>query len=114
MLIQILLIVFAIFVLIKISLKFQQKKIRLREFLLWLIFWLAVIVVVILPNITSYLANLVGIGRGSDLAVYLAVLGLFYLVFRIYVKMDNMDAQITKIVRSDAIDKSEIKNQKSE
>jgi len=109
MIIQILLVLFAAFVLLKISFKFLQKKINLREFILWLFFWVIVIVIVILPNITTYLADLVGIGRGSDLAVYLAVLLLFYLVFRVFVKLDNIDAQLTKVVRKEAIDEFESK-----
>ncbi|MFZ5390886.1 MAG: DUF2304 family protein, partial [Patescibacteria group bacterium] len=39
-------------------------------------------------------------GRGSDLVVYLAVLILFYLVFKMVVRLEKIEQQLTMIVRS--------------
>jgi len=107
MLIQIILVIFSLFVLAKVSLRFRERKISLKEFIFWIVFWLAVMLVVILPETTTLAANLVGVGRGSDLAVYLSVVVLFYLVFRIFVKLDNIDAAITKVVRKEALEEVE-------
>jgi len=102
--IQILIILFIVFAITKVGLRYKDKIISLQEFILWLIFWLIVCLVVIFPDITSYAANLVGVGRGVDLVIYLALLLLFYLVFRILVRLDKQEKEITKIVRKIALD----------
>jgi len=68
---------------------------------------LAVGVVVILPQTASFLANLLGVGRGADLVIYLSILVLFYIVFRIFIRLDRLDREITKIVRELALQKKD-------
>jgi len=105
MIIQLLLILFILFAIAKVGLRYKDKVISLQEFILWTVFWLIVALIVIFPDITSYAANLVGVGRGVDLVIYLSILILFYLVFRVLVKIDKLEKNITKIVRKDAIKK---------
>lgn len=101
--IQILLIIFALFALSRVITQFRKNKITLTEFIIWDIIWLVVIVVALMPAITSFFANIVGIKRGVDFLIYIGMTLLFYLVFRIYVKIENMEQNITKIVREAAI-----------
>ena len=56
-----------------------------------------------LPSTLSHLANLTGVGRGVDVIIYLSIIALFYMVYRSYVKMENMEREITKLVREIAI-----------
>jgi hypothetical protein len=55
------------------------------------------------PATASYLANFLGIGRGADLIVYLSVVVIFYLLFKIFVRINKIEKEITKVVREDAI-----------
>jgi small membrane protein len=107
MLIKIILIFFIVFAIFKVALRYRDKIISLQEFLLWTFFWLLVALLVIFPEITSYAANLVGVGRGVDLVVYLAILILFYLSFRLLSRQDKMDKDLTKLVRKIALDNEE-------
>jgi len=109
MLIQIILILFILFAISKVALRYKDKIISLQEFILWTIFWFLVGFVVILPDSTSYVANLVGVGRGVDLVLYVSVLILFYLIFRVLVRVDKIEKDITKIVRKNALDKEKNK-----
>ncbi|OGY42612.1 MAG: hypothetical protein A2Y82_02875, partial [Candidatus Buchananbacteria bacterium RBG_13_36_9] len=84
-----------------------DKIISLQEFLLWTIFWFLVGFVVILPETTSLVANFVGVGRGVDLVIYISILILFYLVFRVLVRLDKIDKDVTKIVRKIALGSEE-------
>jgi hypothetical protein len=43
----------------------------------------------------------------QDLAVYLAVLAIFYLIFRVYLKIDKQQKEITKIIRQLALEEKE-------
>ena len=101
--IQILVILFVIFAWSRVFLRMRDKHISLGEFSLWSIIWIAILIVSIFPNLTSILSEFVGIGRGMDLAVYAGITILFYLMFRLYVKIDIQNKEITKLVREIAI-----------
>lgn len=101
--IQILIIAFLLFAVSRTVSKFREGKLSLVWFVFWLAFWIGVGVVVIVPETTSYLAALVGITRGADLVVYSAIIVLFYLVFRILVKIESIEQEITKAVRAEAL-----------
>jgi hypothetical protein len=103
-LIQMLAILFVIFALWRVIIKFKRREIRSTEFLMWLVFWLAVGVAFVTPESLTKLANLLGIGRGADLVLYVAVIVVFYLMFRIFVRLEKMERHITKVVRKDSLE----------
>ena len=95
------------FVVIRTIFRFIKKEIRGRELTAWLVFWVLVTAAVVWPTGTDYLANTVGVGRGVDLLLYISVLVIFYLVFRILVRLEKIDRQITKVVRKVALDEDD-------
>lgn len=100
---QILAILFVLFACWRVINKFRRKELKISEFLMWLIFWLAVGIAFIIPESLTTLANLLGIGRGADLVLYVAVVVVFYLMFRIFVRLEKMEKNITKVVRDKAL-----------
>ena len=58
---------------------------------------------ILLPATTTKIASFFGVGRGVDVILYLAVSLLFYLVFRIYVMIEDIRREITKVVRMVAL-----------
>ncbi|RJQ17308.1 DUF2304 domain-containing protein [Candidatus Woesearchaeota archaeon] len=103
--IQIFIIAFAVFALSRVFIMYKGKRITIYELLLWCVVWIALIVLSVIPVISGFLSKLVGVERGTDLIVYLSIIALFYLVYRIHMKAEKLDAQITKLVRQIAIDK---------
>lgn len=101
--IQILLIVFLIFALSRVILRFRGGQITLGEFLFWGVLFSFAIIGIAFPNETTKLANTLGINRGVDLVIYASIVVLFYLVFRIYVGMENLRHEITELVRKLAL-----------
>lgn len=101
--IQIILLIIVLFILWRLYKRFTIKELTRREFIEWFLLWLAVGFLVIVPDSASYLANLVGVGRGSDLVIYLALLLAFYLLFRIFVRLERQERELTKIVRELAL-----------
>ena len=101
--IQILLILFALFAWSRAFLRLRSKTLTIGEFSFWSLIWIAVIVVGLFPSIITDVSTFVGIGRGVDLAVYMGIILLFYLLFRLYVKVDSQAQEITKLVREIAI-----------
>ena len=65
--------------------------------------WVAAGSAVFLPATTSTVADLFGVGRGVDLVVYVSIIALFYLVFRIYDKVERVENDVTRLVREDAV-----------
>lgn len=101
--IQVLIIIFAIFAWSRAFLRMRGKNISIGEFSFWSLIWSVVIFVGLFPSVISKASWLVGIERGVDLAIYVSIILLFYLMFRLYVKIDEHDKQVTKLVREMAI-----------
>lgn len=98
-LIQLLLSVFLIFALSRVILRFRGSQLSPLEFLFWSVLFLAALVGIFFPEQTSQLARIFGIGRGADLVTYVSIAVLFYLVFRIYILIENLRHEITSLVR---------------
>ncbi|OGG89683.1 hypothetical protein A3C68_01975 [Candidatus Kuenenbacteria bacterium RIFCSPHIGHO2_02_FULL_42_29] len=107
MLIQILSSIFVLFALWRVIAKFRRQELKPSEFIIWFVFWLAVGVAFITPETLTRLANILGIGRGADLVLYLAVVVVFYLMFRIFARLEKMERDITKVVRGETLKKAE-------
>ena len=105
LIIQVVGIVIALFSLLMVLIRFRKKQISLREFSLWGVFWIILGVFILYPWLMSRLATLVGVGRGVDVIVYLGLILLFYLVFKINVRMERIEQDITKIVKEEALRK---------
>lgn len=92
--------------------RFKNKDISKREYALWVFFWLIVIIATLIPKNLDQVAQFVGVERGADLAIYLSIIVIFYLIFKILVHLDKIDREITQIVRKMALDKNETKDNK--
>lgn len=97
--IQIILLIIIAVIIAKTFGKYRRRSITVREFFLWAIFWSCSAIFVIFPNITQKAANLVGIGRGVDLIIYLALLILFSALFYLIIRVERIERDITKIAR---------------
>jgi len=103
--IQITAVIFVTFAASRALLRAKDKKISIGELLFWLAVWSGLIFVVFFPTFTSYIAQIVGIGRGIDVIIYSSIGLIFYLIFRLYVKLEEMDHNITKVVREISLQK---------
>jgi len=84
-------------------LRFKDGLISPGALLFWFAIWSAAFFTIFYPDFTSYLAQVLGIGRGADVVLYGSVATLFYLVFRLHVLLENVHHDITKIVRHIAL-----------
>ena len=107
--IQIILILFILFALSRAWLRYKDGHISAAEFAFWLIVWVSAITAIISPRTVGFFSNYLGIGRPADLITYVAILVMFYLIFRIYVALDGIEQTITKVVREVAIKKEKKK-----
>lgn len=101
--IQIVVLVFAVFAWSRALLRFKDNKITWREFAFWTIVWAAAVFGAFIPSLLAQLAGIIGIKRPVDTAVYIGIIVLFYLVFRVYVKLEHSQEEITRLVRELAL-----------
>lgn len=112
MLIQFIIILFSLFAIFRLIDKFRKKEVFVKEFFLWMIVWCSVIGATAWFRKIDVIAGFFGVERGADLAIYVSILVLFYLMFKIIVKLDSVDRSITKIVRNVAINSAAEKDKK--
>ena len=100
---QIIGILFAVFALSRAILRYKDHSIKANELFFWTVIWGGVICVAIFPSIFVTLSKFLGIGRGVDTLIYTGMIILFYALFRIYVKVEAQQREMTKLVREIAI-----------
>lgn len=69
----------------------------------WGLLWVAAAVAIARPEITGRIAHVLGIGRGTDLVLYFAILAMVFGFFTTYVRLRRIERDLTKIVRELAI-----------
>ncbi|GAB4311971.1 MAG: hypothetical protein Kow0019_10670 [Methanobacteriaceae archaeon] len=115
MIYQIVGVIIGIFGIIISLFRFKERKTSLGMLFLWILIWLIIIIVSIIPDSTSILANMLQIGRGLDLILILGLIGCYYLIFKIYTMIENLENEITQLVRETALQnekKSEFRQEK--
>ena len=103
--IQLLLIAFVLFALAKVIQKYTQRGMPVLQFVSWVLIWVAAAIIISFPDTTSFLAHILGIGRGADLILYTGLLIAFYLIFRIHLTLDRLEQEITEVIRAIALER---------
>lgn len=91
-------------------LRFKEGKMTLSMLALWIFIWAMIIWISIDPQSTTFLANITGIGRGLDFVLIIGLIGCYYIIFKMYTMIENMEKEITKLVREIALQKDEIES----
>lgn len=90
-----LIIVFGIFALSRVILRFKESKFSIMHLMFWVVIWGSTLIIAFFPDLIRYL--------NINLIVYFSILVLLYLSFRNYIGVIENDARLTKMVRYIAI-----------
>lgn len=101
--IQWLITIFAFFAVYRAYRAFLADTLDRRKFLMWSCFWAGVVIIIYLPQTTDFVANILGVGRGVDVVLYISILVLFYGLFQQSRKVDKLERSLTELVRQMAI-----------
>jgi hypothetical protein len=86
---------------------FWQKKkdeVNNAEFVFWIFFWvLAAAAIIFIKSIDRFVAGLGFSATGINVLFYIAVVLLFYIIFRLRLRIEKIERNITKIVREVAL-----------
>ena len=103
MMIQILATFFIAFVVGRTVGRWRLKQISTRLFVFWVLFWVVALLLFWMPQLSDRVANLLQVGRGVDAIIYISLVVIFYLMFRIFNRFERMEREVTKLVREIAI-----------
>ena len=82
----------------------KKEKINKNEFLVWLSFWLVgALAIIFIRQIDQLVINLGFSGSGINFLLYLTIIVLFYLVFKLRLSLAKTEANITKLARQIAL-----------
>ena len=98
---QIIALIVIVFFLIKLFRQRSQKKINASEFIFWFFFWsTAGIAIILLKWIDEAVAFFGFSAKGIDVLLYISVVVLFYFIFRLRLKIEKLDRDLTKMTRA--------------
>jgi hypothetical protein len=82
---------------------FTRFRSRLGDRTVVIVLLLGASVLVALPELTTRLAHRVGVGRGADLIIYLALLGYGFIVLVLISKIRSLETSIVDLARAIAL-----------
>ncbi len=90
--------IFVFFAISRAYLRFKDRSLGAMSFFLWTSIWALALLFIFDPNLSSIIAELTGLGRGADAAFLLSIILIFYLIFRLYIKIDTIDKNLTSLI----------------
>ena len=105
MIIRILVWIIGFWFLASIFSKFRKKQLPFVWFTFWSFLWAGLIFVISMPQIADNLAPIFGLGqgRGVELFLFLAILIILFILFRLFLRVMQIESQISKIISHMAI-----------
>ena len=107
---KIIIIVLAIISTLYFAIRVRRNQSTIPTLILWIIFCIAIIFIGYFPHFTDPIANLFGLQRGLDFVVILGFAFCIYVIFKLYVKVDNMNQDISELVRQIAIEREKFES----
>jgi small membrane protein len=86
---------------------FVRLRNRIADVLLLFILVTAAVLFILFPDWTSVLAKKLGVGRGTDLVLYIGIVLFYFVILKLYARMRKLEQQITELIRKQAIDETE-------
>lgn len=102
--------ILAIIVISKSIVSYTQRKESLAVTIFWVLTWGAIIVLSFFQGLADQLIRQSGVGIGTVLGI--ALVFVYFVLYRIYVKADRVEKQLQNLVTKIAIDEVDSKETK--
>jgi hypothetical protein len=79
----------------------SQASLRVRVARVFI--WIGAAIAIAIPGLVQSVAEVLGIGRGADVVLYLSVLGFLWVAFYLYARCLRLEREITALTRHLAI-----------
>ena len=94
------------------NLVMRQRK-TIWEGGLWTLFWVGVAYISLFPASLQFLSGITGIKKNENAATITAIGILFFIVFYLVIRMEELEQRIVKVVRDEALTDANIRSPKS-
>lgn len=101
---QIIILILVAYIILKAARRLMKKELSVWLFIFWVSLWGGAAILTVFPRVMEQLALWLGIGRGVDLVIYLSLLLIFYLLFKINLRQQALEKKLVALVRQNAID----------
>lgn len=91
----------------------RQKK-TVWEAVLWTLFWGVIATVALYPNLVSYLSLVTGIKSQENAVVFTSVGILFFMMFYLIIRIEELEQRQTKMIRSVALREAGLEDKKKQ
>ena len=96
--------VLALIAISKSYVDFRERRDSLRMFLFWIVTWVTIVIVALFPVIIDYIIGAFGGGRaGLGTFFGMALVFLYFLAYRLYIKIGRVEQKLTKTVQELAL-----------
>lgn len=104
MVIQILVTLGVIFLVFpNLYLSYKKKSLTSIAFIIWLVCWVAGLILIWFPNLINLIGTKLGVGRSIDALVYISIVYLLYSSLILKLKMNDITKEITLLNRKLAL-----------
>lgn len=102
---QILVTLFALFALSRVLLRMKGHQLTMSQILFWTVVWVGLLVVIWIPSTAYAISRGLGLDTRQpiDTLIYIAIVAMFYLIYRLHVKQENVEHELTQLVRKISI-----------
>ena len=105
---QIVAIIFALWMIYFSYLHFRRGEFKKIEFALWQVVWLGLVVVVLFPKSVEFILKTFSITRTFDLVVIVGMIILFGVTFRNYVIVKRSEKRMEDFVRKESLNEIDV------
>jgi hypothetical protein len=98
---------FALFAVLRLVGRFRRKQAFLFELCFWVLIWGGIAVVVFVPQETDRFAHFIGVGTGVNALTFIAITGLLYAAWRLTARVQQLERDLTRMVRAQALSAAE-------
>ncbi len=82
---------------------FKARKESAQMFLLWTVTWVGIVLVALFPTIVDMLINVGGGSAGIGTFLGMALVFLFFLLYRLYVRIEVLEQKLTLTIQEMAL-----------
>jgi small membrane protein len=86
---------------------FVRLRNRIADVLLLFVLVASAVLFILFPEWTSVLAKKLGVGRGTDLVLYICIVLFYFVILKLYARMRKLEQQITILIRKQALEEVE-------
>lgn len=76
---------------------FRNRSIGIFSVIFLVVFWVIITILVFNLDISNKIATLLGMGRGADSMFFISIVLIFILIFKLYLKIDKVDKDLSKL-----------------